>query len=165
MSFAASVFDITDFQSSFSFLLISKYRTLSAAQSLACLRSLSSELNRDDAELTLFLFCPNGVRYARPSLDPFFAAHRKVDNKTNMLDPLVKGESIYVSSSPKHVGLGTPAGEPLSHVNMICCTDQMQLFSPSGNRGTSLAANFQVNSTPQDLRLGQLQKLIANRLI
>jgi hypothetical protein len=77
-----------------------------------------------------------------------------------MLDPLVKGESIYVLSSPNH-----PAGEPLSHVNMICCTDQMQLCNPSRNRGTSLAAKFQVNSTPQDLGLGQLQKLIAKRLI
>lgn len=102
------------------------------------------DLNRTDADVTVFYLNSNGMRYTSPVSDPFFYAQREIVP----LQPL--GIKPYAASNLTSV---------------LACTDQYQIQNPNNNMATELTAANKANAQAMQIGLNNLQAAALLRLV
>lgn len=97
----------------------------------------ASQLNRTDADVSLFILTPNSIRYDAPVDDPWFSAHREI-NQT--IDTVLF--QFWITDYFVHV---------------LGCIDQHQFCNPNSKACTPLAGWFAVNDSLQSLEMNEYQ--------
>ncbi|KAK3998227.1 hypothetical protein QBC44DRAFT_376080 [Cladorrhinum sp. PSN332] len=102
------------------------------------------DLQRKDADLTLFILNQNSMFYPEPVDDPFFSAHREATV------PALDSHTIYTADNL---------------TSFMACADQFQLLNNANNVSTSLSSMVAIESQRNGIGLSKGQQEIAWRLI
>jgi len=105
-----------------------------------------AELNRTNADISLFLLAPNSVRYDTPVDDPFFSAHLVGGSILSYGDNL----TWYTSDH---------------FVNALGCADQQQFCNPTNNQCTELTASTILAKQFQQVGMNAVQQATCRRLL
>lgn len=106
-------------------------------------------LDREDADISLFLLSSNSIYYLNPVSDPFFSANQKVVVPIN-----------YTSQG----NVNMTWYQPDDYVNALACIDQHQFCNPNNDRCTPLTASDATRIATASLGLNARQRAFTNRM-